>query len=65
MIRIRWSPSTRGPRIVVGAMVSIPKSLVDLDRVRAELTVKNDAYWQSRQLGVGVDGLEPVYELWT
>jgi len=63
---IRWNPGTgRHPRIVVGAMVHIPKQLVDCDAIRADLTVKNDVYWQTLGIGGDVTGVEPVYELWT
>lgn len=64
MTHIRWNPGTGAPRIVVDSMVRIPKGLVDVERVRAACTVKNDAYWQGRQLGHGTDGVDPVYELW-
>jgi superfamily II DNA or RNA helicase len=61
---IRWNPGTGAPRVVVGALVSIPKALVDVDRVKAELTFKNDVYWQTLSMGSSTEGMEPVYELW-
>ncbi len=65
MSLIRWNPGTGDPRIVVGSMVDIPKRLVDLDRVRVELTVKNEIYWQTLAMGASTKGMEPTYELWT
>ena len=62
---ILWNPGTGKPRVVVGSLVHIPKDLVDMDQLRAELTVKNDVYWQSRQIGSARENdVEPVYELW-
>lgn len=62
-MRVRWNTSDT-PRAVVGAMVYVPKSFLDVDRVKAELTVKNDVYWQTLAMGAPTEGMSPTYELW-
>lgn len=61
--KLRWNASST-PRVVVGAMVHVPKAVLDVDRVRAELTIKNDTYWQTLSMGAPVEGMEPAFELW-
>lgn len=49
--------------IVRGAMVRAPKHLVNIDKVRNDLKLRNAAYWQAMQTGAPTQGLEPFLEL--
>lgn len=65
MTSIRWNPGTGAPRVVVGAMMHVPKVAVDMDVLRAELTIKNDVFWQTLSVGGKAEKVDPVYKLWT
>ncbi len=47
-----------------GAMKTAPKDAVDLQKVYADLKVRNGQYWSAVQAGVSTAGLEPYTEMY-
>lgn len=60
-MRVRFRPTNQA---VLGAMLSVPRAAVDMDRLRADLTISNPAYWQQKMSGNPIT-VEPTLELWT
>lgn len=53
------------PAILRDSLLHIPRSWVNLEQVRYDLTKRNGAYWQAAQNGLSTDGIDPTIELFT
>lgn len=53
-----------GPILHQGSMLHIPKTLVDVDQAKNELTISNAAYWTTRNSGLSTEDVEPTLILY-
>jgi superfamily II DNA or RNA helicase len=59
-LRVVWA----GPLTVLDTLLRVPKDLVDMDVVKQDLTLRNDAYWKAVMHGQPTRGVKPWLELY-